>query len=283
MDIEFKIPKIPRKICQIGCLAICILKIVAIAILAWYTVSTEVSSNEQLNNAMIIGIIATIFFVVLEALREIFIEAAKGQDRIPLAIFELFIGARNIITICIMFSIFIILPNLIVFKGTPIEVIQQEEGDKVTNTHIQYEYVDEESNRPMFPINFSTDGVVVLSCSEKDKSLVEDFIKDNKTLVDTRTIMLNNGTLGFMAENENYSEVKFYNTDTSLSALLEKQDIHGEILYVGSPNLASYEGSPNMHDARLILYSPVEVTEEERTLLNASFESVEIISVITIK
>lgn len=56
----------------------------------------------------------------------------------------------------------------------------------------------------------------------------------------------------------------------------------GEILYVGSPNLACYE-VPNKHDARLILYSPVEVTEEERNSLNASFESVEVISVITIK
>lgn len=283
MDIEFKVPKIPRQICKIGCLVICILKIVVIAILAWYNTSTEVSSNEQLNNAMIIGIIATISFVVLEVLREIFIESANGKDRIDLVIFELMIGARSAITISIMFAIFVILPNLIVFKGTPIEVIKQEEGDKVTNTHIEYEYVDEESDRPMFPINFSTDGIVVLSCSKSDESFVEDFIKDNKILVDSRTIMLNNGTLEFLTENENYSEVQFYNTDTSLSALLEKQDIHGEILYVGSPNLANYEGNRNMHDARLILYSPIEVTEEERILLNASFESVEVISVITIK
>ena len=78
----------------------------------------------------------------------------------------------------------------------------------------------------MFPIDFSTDGVFVLSCSKNDESFVEDFIKDNKTLVSTRTIMLNNGTtLEFMSENKNYSEIQFYNTDTSISALLGRDFI----------------------------------------------------------
>lgn len=283
MNVDFKVPQIPRLICKIGCVLICVLKIVAIVMLAWYTVSTEVSSNEQWNNAMIIGGIATVFFVILEVFRVIFIESANGNDRINLVSFELLIGARSIITVSIMFAIFVILPNLIVIKGTPIEVVKQEKGDEVVNTHIEYKYVEEDSDRPMFPINFSTDGVVVLSCSKNDESFVENFVKDNKTLVDTRTVMLNNGTLGFMAENESYSEVQFYDTVTSISVLLEMQDIHGEILYVGSPNLEDYEGKQNVHDARLILYSPVEVTEKEKTLLNASFENVEIISVITVK
>lgn len=135
MDIEFKVPKIPRQICRIGCLVICILKIVAIAILAWYTIS-ERTSDEQLNNAMIVGGIATIFFVVLEVLREFFIEAANGQERITLETFELMIGARDTITICIMFIIFAILHNLIMFKGAPIGVVKKQEGDKVTNTQL---------------------------------------------------------------------------------------------------------------------------------------------------
>lgn len=284
-EIYFNVPRLPRVVCKLGKVFNSFVKIMVVAMVAHYDFSAETPYVEQELFAFKTGALVLILFFFIEFIQVLLeeAEADNGIGRIELIDILACIGARFVITACGVLMLMLLSKNFIKIQGDPIEITKTNPPKQITQVEYVSEYVDAESDKPLYPIGFEQNGTVVLSCSNADEIFVKEFIANNGALIDTRTIMLNNGSLGLMTENENISEIKFYDTQTSLSALLEMQEINGCILYVGSPNLTGYKGATNLHDAQLILVTPVKVTAEEKALLDASFTSVQIIGIETLK
>lgn len=282
-EIYFNVPRFPRVVCKLGKVFNSFVKIMVVAMVAHYDFSANTPYAEQESFSLKIAALVLILFFFIEFIQVLLEEADNGGGRIDLTNILACIGARFVITACGVLMLMLLSKNFIKIQGDPIEITKTNPPKQITQVEYVSEYVDAESDKPLYPIGFEQNGTVVLSCSNADETFVKDFIANNGALIDTRTIMLNNGSLGLMSENENTSEIKFYDTQTSLSALLEMQEINGCILYVGSPNLTGYKGATNLHDAQLILVTPVKVTAEEKALLDASFTSVKIIGMETLK
>lgn len=282
-EIYFNVPRFPRVVCKLGKVFNSFVKIMVVAMVAHYDFSANTPYAEQESFSLKIAAWVLILFFFIEFIQVLLEEADNGGGRIDLTNILACIGARFVITACGVLMLMLLSKNFIKIQGDPIEITKTNPPKQITQVEYVSEYVDAESDKPLYPIGFEQNGTVVLSCSNADETFVKDFIANNGALIDTRTIMLNNGSLGLMTENENISEIKFYDTQTSLSALLEMQEINGCILYVGSPNLTGYKGATNLHDAQLILVTPVKVTAEEKALLDASFTSVKIIGMETLK
>lgn len=282
-EIYFNVPRFPRVVCKLGKVFNSFVKIMVVAMVAHYDFSADTPYAEQESFSLKIAALVLILFFFIEFIQVLLEEADNGGGRIDLTNILACIGARFVITACGVLMLMLLSKNFIKIQGDPIEITKTNPPKQITQVEYVSEYVDAESDKPLYPIGFEQNGTVVLSCSNADETFVKDFITNNGALIDTRTIMLNNGSLGLMTENENTSEIKFYDTQTSLSALLEMQEINGCILYVGSPNLTGYKGATNLHDAQLILVTPVKVTAEEKALLDASFTSVQIIGIETLK
>lgn len=282
-EIYFNVPRFPRVVCKLGKVFNSLVKIMVVAMVAHYDFSADTPYVEQESFSFKIGALILILFFFIEFIQVLLEEADNGGGRIDLTTILACIGARFVITACGVLMLMLLSKNFIKIQGDPIEITKTNPPKQITQVEYVNEYVDAESDKPLYPIGFEQNGTVVLSCSNADETFVKDFIANNGALIDTRTIMLNNGSLGLMTEDESVSEIKFYDTQTSLSALLEMQEINGCILYVGSPNLTGYKGTTNLHDAQLILVTPVKVTAEEKALLDASFTSVKIIGMETLK
>lgn len=282
-EIYFNVKRFPRVVCKLGKVFNSFVKIMVVAMVAHYDFSADTPYVEQEGFSFEIGALVLILFFFIEFIQVLLEEADSGRGRIDLTTILACIGSRFVITACGVLMLMLLSKNFIKIQGDPIEITKTNPPKQITQVEYVNEYVDAESDKPLYPIGFEQNGTVVLSCSNADETFVKDFIANNGALIDTRTIMLNNGSLGLMTENESVSEIKFYDTQTSLSALLEMQEINGCILYVGSPNLTGYKGATNLHDAQLILVTPVKVTAEEKALLDASFTSVKIIGMETLK
>ena len=282
-EIYFNVHRLPRVVCKLGKAFNSFVKIMVVAMVAHYDFSADTPYAEQESFSFEIGALVLILFFFIEFIQVLLEEADSGRGRIDLTTILACIGSRFVITACGVLMLMLLSKNFIKIQGDPIEITKTNPPKQITQVEYVSEYVDAESDKPLYPIGFEQNGTVVLSCSNADEIFVKEFIANNGALIDTRTIMLNNGSLGLMTENENTSEIKFYDTQTSLSALLEMQEINGCILYVGSPNLTGYKGATNLHDAQLILVTSVKVTAEEKALLDASFTSVQIIGIETLK
>ncbi len=282
-EIYIKVPKFSLIACKVGRIFLSLVKILVICMVAHYNFSTKASYIERESTSMKIAGLVLLLFFFIELIQVLLNEAEHEGSKVSLTNLAFFIGARLIITACIVLLFMLLSKNFIKIQGDTIEVTKTNPPKQITQVEYVNEYVEAESDKPLYPINFEQNGTVILSCSNADEAFVKEFIANNGDLIDTRTIMLNNGNLGLMTENENVSEIKFYDTQTSMSTLLEMQDVNGCILYVGSPNLVGYEGTKTVHDAQLILVTPVKVTAEEKALLNESFKSVKIIGMETLK
>lgn len=283
MNETLKIPRIPLFLCKLGKFIVAIAKIALIVLIAGYDFPKGTEFMEMQNISIIIGAIAMVIFILLEFLRVIFDEASDEEEQTPILSVMFFISARCTITSCILIAIMCVLPSIIKIPGDSIEVTKQVAGKNTIQTDYIFEYVETESDKPLYPINLEQNGVVIISTSSTDEVFVRDFISNNKDMLASHTLMFNNGALNAMPDNLDLSTLEFYDTPTNMAELLESQNITSDVLYVGSPNLSNYSGESFKHDTRLIVLTQEVVTADERALLNNSFASVKVISIKTIK
>ena len=278
-----KVPRIPLFFCKLGKFIVAIAKITLIILIAGYDFPMGTEFMERQNISIIIGAISMVIFIILDFLHVIFDEAANEEEQTPVSNIMFFISAGCSITACIMVAIMCVLPDIITIPGDPIEVTKQVSGKNTIQTNYIFKYLEAESDKPLYPINLEQSGVVILSMSSTDELFVRDFISNNTDLLSSHTLMFNNGVLNKMPETQDLYALEFYDIQTSMTELLESQNITFDVLYVGSPNLSNYSGEPFKHNTRLIVVTQETVTAEEKALLNKSFATVKVISIKTVK